>query len=53
MTARDLLERIAFARAVVLRPNGAQRLARLRELCHIFEKIVADERLDYDGAVGH
>ena len=30
--------------------NGAQRLARLRELCHILEKIAADERLDYDAA---
>ncbi len=49
-TARELLDRTAFARAVALGPNGAQRLARLRELCHIFEKIAADERLDYDAA---
>jgi ATP-dependent helicase/nuclease subunit A len=49
-TARELLDRTAFARAVALGPNGAQRLARLRELCHILEKIAADERLDYDAA---
>ena len=49
-TARELLDRTAFARAVALGSNGAQRLARLRELCHIFEKIAADERLDYDAA---
>jgi ATP-dependent exoDNAse (exonuclease V) beta subunit len=47
-TARELLDRTAFARAVALGPNGAQRLARLRELCHVIEKIAADERLDYD-----
>jgi len=49
-TARELLNHTAFARAVGLGPNGAQRLARLRELCHIFEKIAADEKLDYDAA---
>ena len=49
-TARELLDRTAFARSVALGPNGAQRLARLRELCHVFEKIAADERLDYDAA---
>ena len=49
-TARELLNHTAFARAVGLGPNGAQRLARLRELCHIFEKLAADERLDYDAA---
>ena len=48
--ARELLDCTAFARVVALGPNGAQRLARLRELCHIFEKITADERLDYDAA---
>jgi ATP-dependent helicase/nuclease subunit A len=47
-TARELLDRTAFARVVALGPNGAQRLSRLRELCHVFEKIAADERLDYD-----
>jgi ATP-dependent helicase/nuclease subunit A len=47
-TARDLLDRTAFARAVALGPNGAQRLTRLRELCHVVEKIAADERLDSD-----
>ncbi len=49
-TARELLDRTAFARAVALGPNGAQRLPRLRELCHVFEKIAADERHDYDAA---
>jgi len=49
-TARDLLDCTAFARVVALGPNGSQRLARLRELCHIVEKIAADERLDYDAA---
>ena len=29
-------------------PNGAQRLARLRELCLVFEQIAADDGLDYD-----
>ena len=47
-TARDLLDRTAFARVVALGPNGAQRLVRLRELCNVLEKIAADERLDYD-----
>ena len=47
-TARDLLDRTAFARYVALMPNGAQRLARLRELCLVFEQIAADDGLDYD-----
>jgi UvrD-like helicase C-terminal domain len=34
-------------------PNGTQRLVRLRELCNVFEKIAADERLDYDAATAH
>jgi len=49
-TARDLLERTAFARAVALGPNGTQRLARLRELCLVFEQIAASEGLDFDAA---
>jgi ATP-dependent helicase/nuclease subunit A len=49
-TARDLLDRTAFARAVALGPNGAQRLARLRELCLVLEQTAAAEGLDYDGA---
>ena len=49
-TARDLLDRSAFARAVAEGPNGAQRLARLRELCLVLEQTAADEGLDYDGA---
>ena len=47
-TARDLLEGTAFARAVALGPNGAQRLARLRELCLLLEQHAAKDGLDYD-----
>ncbi len=47
-TARDLLDRTAFARAVALGPNGQQRLARLREICLVLEQIAAVEGLDYD-----
>ncbi|HEY3836480.1 MAG TPA: 3'-5' exonuclease, partial [Bryobacteraceae bacterium] len=47
-TARDLLERTAFARSVALGANGTQRLARLRELCLVVEQIAADHGLDYD-----
>jgi ATP-dependent helicase/nuclease subunit A len=47
-TARDLLDRTAFARAVALGPNGRQRLARLRELCLVLEQRAAAEGLDYD-----
>jgi len=46
--ARDLLDRTAFARTVALGPNGAQRLARLRELCLVLGQIAAGEGLDYD-----
>jgi len=49
-TARDLLERTGFARAVALSANGAQRLARLREICSQLERLAADERLDFDAA---
>lgn len=49
-TARDLLDRTAFARAVALGPNGAQRLARVRELCVLLEQTAASEGLDYDVA---
>jgi ATP-dependent helicase/nuclease subunit A len=49
-TARDLLERTAFARAVALGPNGTQRLARLRELCLVLQQVAADQGLDYDAA---
>ena len=47
-TARDLLEHTAFARAVARGPNGAQRLARLRELCLLLEQRAAEDGLDYD-----
>jgi ATP-dependent exoDNAse (exonuclease V) beta subunit len=47
-TARDLLDRTAFARAVAVGPNGLQRLARLRELCLVLEQRAATEGLDYD-----
>jgi ATP-dependent exoDNAse (exonuclease V) beta subunit len=48
VTARDLLETTAFARHVVLGPNGVERLARLRELCLQVDRIAADESLDFD-----
>ncbi len=48
-TARDLLERTAFARAAALGPNGAQRLEALRELCLALDA-VASEGLDFDAA---
>ena len=47
-TARDLLDRTAFARSAALGPNGLQRLARLRELCLVLEQRAAAEGLDYD-----
>jgi ATP-dependent exoDNAse (exonuclease V) beta subunit len=47
-TARDLLEETALGGAVALGPNGAQRLARLRELCLVLEQGAAGEGLDYD-----
>jgi len=49
-TARDLLDRTAFARTTALGPNGTQRLARLRELCLLLEQTAATEGLDYDAA---
>jgi ATP-dependent helicase/nuclease subunit A len=49
-TARDLLDRTAFARATALGPNGTQRLARLRELCLLLEQTAAAGGLDYDAA---
>jgi ATP-dependent exoDNAse (exonuclease V) beta subunit len=52
-TARDLLEQTAFARVVALGPNGTQRLARLRELCLVFEQIAVNEGLDFDAATMH
>jgi ATP-dependent helicase/nuclease subunit A len=47
-TARDLLERTAFARSVAIGPNGPQRLARLREICLLLEQEAVTEGLDYD-----
>jgi ATP-dependent exoDNAse (exonuclease V) beta subunit len=49
-TARDLLERTALGRAVARGPNAAQRLARLREVCLLLERLAAQEGLDYDAA---
>jgi hypothetical protein len=49
-TARDLLEKSAFARVVALGPNGAQRLRGLREICLALERLAASEGLDYDAA---
>ncbi|HYG67071.1 MAG TPA: 3'-5' exonuclease, partial [Anaeromyxobacteraceae bacterium] len=47
-TARALLERTALGRTVALGPNGAQRLARLRELCLEADRLAAAEGLDFD-----
>ncbi|MBM4398680.1 MAG: UvrD-helicase domain-containing protein, partial [Deltaproteobacteria bacterium] len=47
-TARDLLERTAFARTVALGPNGAQRVERLRELCLAIEARAAADGIDFD-----
>jgi ATP-dependent helicase/nuclease subunit A len=49
-TARDLLERTAFARTAALGPNGAQRVERLRELCLALERVAAEDGLDFDSA---
>ncbi len=49
-TARDLLERTALGRAVVRGANAAQRLARLREVCLVLERVAARDGLDYDAA---
>jgi ATP-dependent helicase/nuclease subunit A len=49
-TARDLMERTGFARAVAFGPNGRQRLERLRELCFELERVAAAHGLDYDAA---
>ena len=40
-TARDLLEKTGFGRAVAFGPNGRQRLDRLRELCFEVERVAA------------
>lgn len=48
-TARDLLERTAFARATALGANGAQRLDALRELCLALDAVAAGG-LDFDAA---
>ena len=47
-TARDLLEKTGFGRAVAFGPNGRQRLERLRELCFEVERVAASEGLDFD-----
>ena len=47
-TARDLLEKTGFGRAVAFGPNGRQRLGRLRELCFEVERVAASEGLDFD-----
>ncbi len=48
-TLRRLLEETAFARAVALGPNGAQRLAAVRELGAIADRLAHEEGLDFDG----
>ncbi|MFL5260924.1 MAG: UvrD-helicase domain-containing protein, partial [Anaeromyxobacteraceae bacterium] len=49
-TARELLERTAFGRALALGPNGAQRLDAVRELCLALDALAAGEGLDFDAA---
>jgi ATP-dependent helicase/nuclease subunit A len=49
-TARDLLESTALGRHAALGPNGAQRLAALRELCLALDALAAEEGLDFDAA---
>jgi len=49
-TARDLVERTAFARTVALGANGAQRLEALHELCLALDALAAEGGLDFDGA---
>ena len=48
-TARMLLERSCLGAAIAVGTNGAQRLARLRELCHLADMLAFEEALDYDG----
>jgi ATP-dependent helicase/nuclease subunit A len=48
VTARELLDRTAFARTLALGANGGQRLARVRELCLLLEQAAAENGLDYD-----
>ncbi len=49
-TARDLLEKTGFGRAVAFGPNGRQRLERLRELCLEVDRVATAEGLDFDAA---
>ncbi len=48
-TARALLDTTCLGAAVAVGPNGAQRLQRLRELCHLADMLAFTESLDYDG----
>jgi ATP-dependent helicase/nuclease subunit A len=48
-TARALLEETGLGRAVALGPNGAERLALVRELILQLELVAMREGLDYDG----
>src|SRR5205085_5555797 len=50
-TARALLEETGVGRATALGPNGAQRLAALRELCFQVEIRALDEHLDFDAVI--
>ena len=49
-TARDLLERTAFGRALATGPNGEQRLERVREILRALDALATAECLDFDGA---
>jgi ATP-dependent helicase/nuclease subunit A len=50
-TARALLEQTAIGRVVALGPNGAQRIAGLRELCFQVEARALADGVDFDAAM--
>lgn len=47
-TARALLEQTLIGASVAIGPNGVQRLARLRELCHLADMIAFEDTSDFD-----
>jgi ATP-dependent helicase/nuclease subunit A len=48
--ARRVLETTGFGRYVAASVNGAQRLARLYELCRALDDVARESNLDFDGA---
>lgn len=47
-TARAVLEQTCLGAATALGPNGRQRLANLREVCHLADLLALQEGLDFD-----